>query len=121
MPADAGVDPLPDPPHHPVDGGQEQLALAREIAIERPLADLEPLGQGLRHRVGVAVLGEHSPSPRPGSPRDALREVFLEPLRLLPVRLLHDAISRDEPAKEILEYANVLYCWRHGVAPPLLG
>ena len=57
-PLEGVVDPLPHPPHDPIGGGEEQVALAGKMAVERPLADLQPLGQGLRHGVGVAVLGE---------------------------------------------------------------
>ena len=47
-PAMLGQDLLLHLPHHPIRGGQEKLALAGEMAVNRPLAELQPFGQSLR-------------------------------------------------------------------------
>ena len=57
-PGDVRQDLLLQLPHHPIGRGQEQLALAGEMAVDRPLADPEPLRQRLRDRVREAMLGE---------------------------------------------------------------
>jgi hypothetical protein len=57
-PRNIGVDPLAKPAHDAIGRGQEQVALAGEMAVKGPLADLELLDGGLRDHVGVAVLGE---------------------------------------------------------------
>ena len=44
--------------HDPIGGGEKQLPLGGEIAIDGSLADLEHVGDGLGGRIGVAVLGE---------------------------------------------------------------
>ena len=55
---DGGIDLLAELSHRPVGDGQEKFLLAGEIAVERPLADVEGLGQQLRVGFRVAVFGK---------------------------------------------------------------
>ena len=53
-----GVDGLAHLPHDAVDGGEEKLFLAGEIAVDRALADLQLVGQHLRIGLCETVAGE---------------------------------------------------------------
>ncbi len=52
---DEAVDPIEDPLVHPLEDGEEQLVLGREVLIDRPLADPGAIGDG-RHRHRVEAL-----------------------------------------------------------------
>ena len=54
----AGLHRLPQPIHSPRDGFEKQVFLAGKIAIDRPFADLEGVGNELHFGVLIAVLGE---------------------------------------------------------------
>lgn len=55
---DRRIDLLAELSHRPVGDGEEEFLFAGEIAIERPLADVEGLGEELRVGFRVAVFGK---------------------------------------------------------------
>ena len=56
----ADVDRLAELGHDAVDGGEEEILLAGEVAIQRPLADAERIRKNLQVGFGIAVLGKES-------------------------------------------------------------
>lgn len=55
---DAGIDRGAQLAHTAVGGGEKQVALTGEVAVERPFADAEGVSEELRIGVGITTLGE---------------------------------------------------------------
>ena len=93
-PGDARQDLLLHLSHHPIRRGQEKIALAGKMAVDRSLAELEPSGQHLRDCIGKPVLGKQF--------RRRLQDLLLAgenllvratPLRFLLTELLHACVT----------------------------